>query len=231
MKISFKYLSYAIVILIGFLYSCKNEPINSFESIDQQSHVQYINYKGQKAVIPHGYPKELFNQSPEDFAKYFKILLESNRSRSTGDEFTIPYEDLQSILQNRVDEYPKITLDNIISEDDILKIYSDFPDIHSSAEIDSNRSVIFDYYQDLCKRDVALDVINYQSSGQNSKILSPGTPSGPETTHLLSNPSYALAYVNSAQDANFYTQALYGNLADNNMGNAFRHAVWNAFSI
>lgn len=178
MKKIFNPVFYTLILSVGLICSCKNELMTVLES-NTQPPVEYIEYKGQQVVIPSGYPKELFNQSPKEFSEYIQRLLQENRSRNAEERFTIPYEDLKIILQKWVDLYPRITLDNVISENDMGRIYSDFPNINSLAEIDSNRSVIFDYYQDLCKRDVVLEAINYQFSGQNSKILSPGTPLWP----------------------------------------------------
>jgi hypothetical protein len=102
---------------------------------------------------------------------------------------------LQQIFQKYVDKYPKITLDDTISGNDLKRIFRDFPRLKTVEDVNSKRSVIFDYYQDLCKRDVTLEVVNYGNDGKTLRTLSPGTLSDQEQLHLLSVPAYGLAYV------------------------------------
>jgi hypothetical protein len=182
-------------------------------------------------IVPVGFPKSLFDQSPEEFENYYHSLSVNNKSNASEEISILSYEELQQILQKCINRYPKITLDDTISGNDLKRIFRDFPKLKTVEDVNSKRSVIFDYYQDLCKRDVTLEVVNYGNDGKTLRTLSPGTLSDQEQLHLLSVPAYGLAYVNAGLDANFYTQSIYGNLADNNIGNAFRHSVWNAFAI
>lgn len=224
MKTFFKFFSIA-VLCTPSLMSCDQDIATKTA---EKSDLELITYKGETVVAPAGFPKELFDQSAEEFEVYFNGLLGGANSR--GAQVILTYDELGSIFRKNVEKYPKITSDNVISHDDVKRILTDFPKLSSVDEINEKRTIIFDYYQDLCKRDVAVDIASFAGK-RNARILSPGTPSGPEQVVLASNPAYALAYYDATNQVNATTQNIYGNLADNNMGNAFRHAVWNAFII
>jgi hypothetical protein len=211
------------------VFSCKEQLLQ--RSAEQPDPIELIDFKGETVIVPTGFPKTLFDQSPEEFESYYRSLFVSARTNAAAEMSILSFEELQPILQKCVDRYPKITSDNIISENDLNRIFQDFPKLRTVEEVNSKRPVIFDYYQDLCKRDATLEVINYGNSDENLRTLSPGKLSDQEQLHLLSVPAYGLAYVNSGLDANSYTQSIYGNLDGTNMGNAFRHSVWNAFAI
>ncbi|CAG5069788.1 hypothetical protein DYBT9623_02525 [Dyadobacter sp. CECT 9623] len=218
-----------MIALTSTVFSCKEQFLQ--KSAEQPDPIELIDFKGETVIVPTGFPKTLFDQSPEEFESYYRSLFVSARTNTTAEMSILSFEELQPILQKCVERYPKITSDNIISENDLKRIFQDFPRLRTVEEVNSKRPVIFEYYQDLCKRDATLEVINYGNSDENLRTLSPGKLSDQEQVHLLTVPAYGLAYVNSGLDANSYTQSIYGNLADSKIGNAFRHAVWNAFAI
>lgn len=203
-------------------------PVNQTETVK----TEIIDFKGEAAVVPARFPKQLFDQSTEEFIAYYKNFAKNNKGNGEQEMGVLSYDDLKIVFEKCTGRYPKITLDNIISENDLKRIFSDFPKLKNKDEVDSKRLIIYDYYQDLCKYDIAVEIVTGKGYERHLRTLgSPGTPTQEEQAHLNSNPGFAVGYINAALEANFFTQSQYGNLNDNTEGNAFRHSCWNAFSI
>jgi len=234
MKNLFKSLAF-LSVLSFFLSSCSEEEISHQSNITETLKTEIIEFRGETVAIPSNFPKELFGQSQKDFDIYYNKISGRSRSKATEDYSTITYENLLVILQKHCKSMPTITSDNEISEKDFERIFNDFPNLKTKEEVNAKREIIFDYYQTLIKPDVARDVATEESSKGNTRVsgISPPSLTDPERNHLISNPGYAIHYVQAATDATSFTKASFGDLSDDLGGrnNAFKHATWNALSI
>lgn len=186
-------------------------------------------------VIPEDFQKEHLFLTPEEFESYYNGLSGDAGLKTEGKKKSkISYEDLTAVLKKHLGKFPMINSVDPISDKDLKRIFKDFPDFETVAEVDSNRQVIFDYYQLLARPEIAVEVASIENQNtDNAKLtgISPGTLSTPERNHLLGNPAYALHYAQAANDASGSANQLYPNHSQISKGNAFRHAVWNALSI
>ncbi|WP_025763208.1 hypothetical protein [Dyadobacter tibetensis] len=99
--------------------------------------------------------------------------------------------------------------------------------------------MIFEYYNTLCKNDVANAVAKIgNSKNANGRVNgpSPDNLSIPERNHLLSNPGYAVGYSLAAKhamrfEATYALEHFGGATCKQDQINAFLHSTWNALSI
>ncbi|TDE11748.1 DUF6973 domain-containing protein [Dyadobacter psychrotolerans] len=195
---------------------------------------EIFEFKGEKVVVPTNFPKGLFSQSAEDFDLYYAKMSGSKTGRISGDEKVIDGNELSNILEANLKNYPKVNYDQDISENDLNRIFKDFPGITTKEQALSKVELIFEYYNTLCKKDVVDDVIYFEQNDKgNGRVagISPSSLTVPERNHLISNPAYAERYRAAANYADSLTLNAYYSEDDDRKGNAFKHSVWNALAI
>lgn len=236
MKTTFKTILLSSTICIALL-SCNDPEVPAPSNQAETTKTELFDLKGEKVVIPATFPKELFNQSAEDFEAYFNKLSGFDNTRSAGEKKVISRNELHEVLKRNIKKYPQVNFDQDISETDLKRIYRDIPGITSKEQAKAKIEIIFEYYNTLCKNDVANEVVNIEKAA-NGRVNgpSPSNLSTPERNHLLSNPGYAIHYTQAAQDAehfeSIYAVAHFGGLTyKQDQINAFLHSTWNALSI
>jgi hypothetical protein len=200
---------------------------------------ELFDFKGEKVLISATFPKELFNQSTQDFEAYYNKLSGSDNTRNSGEKKIISLDELHEVLRNSLKKYPQVNFDQDISETDLKQIYKDFPGITTKEQALSKIELIFEYYNTLCKNDVANAVVKIENfTNANGRVNgpSPDNLSTPERNHLLSNPVYAVNYTQAAKDAmqfeSMYAISYFGGATGKqDQINAFLHSTWNALSI
>jgi hypothetical protein len=216
------------------LFNCSS-PETSLETVPVQ--MEIMDFKGEKVMIDSSFPKALFNQSQEEFDKYYTALKANSDAREAGGEGNWTYNEINSLLSPYTKKYPNLSWEKEISETDLRRIYNDFPEVNNAEQVREKAGVIFDYYETLCKNEILRDLIAYERSrpAKNGRIagISPGTLTEPEKNVLLNHPLKAPSYANAANDALSFTDLIYGNHLelDGKKGNAFQHSTWNALII
>ncbi|NIJ51872.1 DUF6973 domain-containing protein [Dyadobacter arcticus] len=223
-----------LLLVIAFtLFSCREPEMEVVIHQNETSKIEIIDFKGEKVAVQSDFPKELFEQSQEGFDRYYKSIAGVAKSRTSGEDVHITYQELLPILVKHLSKFPRINSEDEISEKDLHRIFQDFPEIRTRQAADDRRMVIFDFYQTLAKRDIVKDVIALENAGRNGRVadISPASLTTPEKNHLLANPGYAQWYVQAANEANSLTQGLYIDEDLGDKANAFKHSTWNALSI
>jgi hypothetical protein len=85
---------------------------------------EQIDFMGEKVIIPADFPKELSNQSQEDFSKYFNALKANSNARETGGGSRLSYEELYGILGPYVKKYPDLSWEKIESHSKNMTAFS-----------------------------------------------------------------------------------------------------------
>ncbi|GGH48299.1 DUF6973 domain-containing protein [Dyadobacter endophyticus] len=213
--------------------SC-NDPEVGTTNEPEVSKKVVVDFRGEKAIIPSNFPKELLSQSQEEFDRYFQGISKKSSLRTASDETNLTYESLLEILKRHTSSIPDVSYEKDFSEQDLKRIFVDFPEIKTAEDANSKKEIIYDYYQTLIKPDLIEDVITFESNNVNKRTLggiSPETLTVPERNHLIANPGYGQHYSFAAQESNHWTVVVYQRDADNESNNAFKHAIWNALSI
>ncbi|MCF0053294.1 hypothetical protein LXM25_24705 [Dyadobacter sp. LJ53] len=231
-----KVLRKAVLIAVfgAFVSSCHDPQTGEVPTPNAAIKSETIAFKGERVVIPANFPKELFEQTQEEFDLYYRTVSEDGNKRVSGEAPLLTYEELLPILVKNNAKYPTITSEDGILEKDLERIFKDFPDIETHEEANEKRALIYDFYQTMCKRNVVAEVVALEKAKRESgRILGPdsGDLTTPEKNHLLLNPGYAQWYVQAAKDAIDLAATFYGNATIGNKGNAFKHSTWNALSI
>ena len=223
----------ALIAVFGVIVlGCNTPHVELAPNVEVSERSDTIQFKSERVVIPDNFPKELFNQTQEEFDMYYELISGGANKRVSGESTSITYEELLPILVKNNAKFPTITSEDGILEKDLERIFHDFPDITTHEEANEKRALIYDFYQTLCKRDVVAEVVALEKS-RNGRTSgpSPGTLTTPEKNHLLLNPGLAQHYIQAANDVKFLTPSIFGNDDDDSKANAFKHATWNALSI
>lgn len=223
LKISYLLLAVQIVI-----FSCKHT-----DTAEPETNVVF-EFKGEMVSIPANFPQNLFNQSQEDFRKYYMQISGDSRARTSNPE-VLTNEEMFSILQEEIKKYPKLSYEEKISENDLKRIFKDIPSITNSAQAQAKIEVIFEYYETLMKYSVTNKVATLAKSKKlkNARINSPSDGLSPlEQDFISSAPVRGFYYMLAGNKATNNTEQRFPiNGEDNQRGNAFKHSAWNALAI
>jgi hypothetical protein len=218
-------------------FSCQEQELVRQPVQNETLKTEVIDFRGEKAVVPFGFPKELFNQSQEDFDEYYHALKDDAGARKAAVYVPWTYDEINSFLIPYTKKYPNLSWEKEISPGDLNRIYRDFPEIKTPEQVREKAGTIFDFYETLCKHEVLAAVIAYEKvrkiGNKRTNDLSPATLSEPEKQVLLNHPLKAPSYANAASDALSFTTNMYGipDLQEGKKGNAFQHGTWNALII
>lgn len=98
MKNTFKALLLLSTLGIALL-SCNEPDVKTASNQAEIEKTELFDFKGEKVLIPATFPKELFNQSTQDFETYYNKLSGSDNTRSSGDKKVISLNELHEVLR------------------------------------------------------------------------------------------------------------------------------------
>ncbi|NIJ52058.1 hypothetical protein [Dyadobacter arcticus] len=137
-------LSSAIAFII---FSCKEQEVAKTSIQPEIVKTEIIDFMGEKAIVTTDFPKELFNQSEEEFADYYNSLKENGNARETGEEGGLSYEELNAIIIPHLKKYPDLSWETDISEKDLRRIFKDFPEITTTEQVREKSEIISAFYE------------------------------------------------------------------------------------
>jgi hypothetical protein len=93
------------IAIAGTLLSCNEQSISTYS--EQANPIELIDYKGETATVPTSFPKELFDQSPEEFENYYRSLSINSKTNASAEISILPYEDCNKYFRNTSINIPK----------------------------------------------------------------------------------------------------------------------------
>lgn len=234
MKNTFKALLLSSALGITLL-SCNEPEVKQSPATTETSKTEVIDFMGEKVVIGDNFPKELLNQSLEDFEKLYSAANAAENLRRSSDE-SITYEELNSIISPLTKKYPDVSINKEVSKADQARIYNDFPNISSVEQIREKSHIILAYYEALLKEEAVPAVVAYKKNKVKSGLRTSGIgdPLGVlypyEETVIMNNPRLVPGYTSATILAKLMGDR-YGSANVGQRGDALRHGAWNCLII
>jgi hypothetical protein len=181
---------------------------------------------------PAGVPSKIFDLKDGEQVNTYLDNLYSKANARVSAHTT---EDVsQAAYYSMVNEIVKKYLDvdkPPYKQNNLSKIFRDFPDFKTIEDLEKNSEYILNYYNRIIIVDLKNELAVRKTSSKSARDYNnDGTPCERE----LSNQDVLAgqAYYNAKFDAINWTQAAFGtDVPDDWRGNAFKHAVWNAQGV
>jgi hypothetical protein len=215
-------------------FGCKKTDIQQESNPSSESVKDTIEFRGEIVAVPHSFPKDLLNQSYEEFNAYYTSQSgEANvRTDTEGDYITA--QEMLTVLQPLARKYPDLSWEKDISDTDLKRIFADFKTITTVNEVREKSDVILAFYNAMFKPEAVAAIIAYKKTkkrGRVTGIIDPVDILYPhEESVVMSMPLFAPLYNFSGATAKAMGQ-VYGKEEKGQKGDAFRHAVWNCLII
>jgi hypothetical protein len=211
------------------IFSCKEPQTNQTVIQEELVKTEPFEFMGETAMIPSNFPRELFNQSLDDYRAYFHSLTSKNTARNNGEFATISYEDFNSIVVPHIKNYPDLSWEKEISDKDLGRIFKDFPELTTVEQVRERSEIVSAFYETFVKRDIIPDIAAFLEKAERGGRTTSGDvtyTSKPEMEYLLLHPVRASFYT----AAGIMAKTTFVG-ADGTKTNAKQHAVWNCFAI
>jgi hypothetical protein len=106
-----------------FTISCNEPEVKENPVMDETVKTEVIDFMGEKVAVSQDFPKELLNQTNEEFKEYYFSLHQKKNLRTAADESALSFEELGDIIVPVVAKYPDLSWEKDISDKDLSRIY------------------------------------------------------------------------------------------------------------
>lgn len=221
------------------LLGCNDPSVKNTNNQTETVKTEVIDFMGEKVAVSQDFPKELLNQTNEEFKEYYFSLHQNKNLRTDADESALSFEELGDIIAPVVAKYPDVSLEKDISDKDLRRIYKDFKSITTVEQVREKSEIIINFYDALIKKEVVPIIVEYKKTKKDNGARTMWDPNDPfgkmypdEQSAALSRPRYVVGYITAAGEATAASDI--AGLGDKNTptkANAMRHAIWNCFGI
>lgn len=240
MKTIFRFQWVAIATLLG-VASCKqNESIEATpttQAVKVTVPDKFIQFNGTTVRLPGSASEKLFLLENHKEIMQFavaEVQKSSANARTSAEDFIskIPGTTIMEILQKEAGKYPKLDFSKEQLEEGMLeRITKDFPDIKTQKEAIDKSEIIAQYYDKLLRDDLIKGLKKIHLEGLRPNGIQELSLPGGFAWIAVIYPITANTVWNNKGLADIMTDIFMGGNVDGTQSNAFRHAVWNAFSV
>ncbi|WP_019987998.1 DUF6973 domain-containing protein [Rudanella lutea] len=214
------------------------------ETVDSRGNInpedRYVTMSGLRVRIPANVSQDIFGQKFDKYMAYFDqhVLSKTDpggrvAAQDKADWGLLTLDEILQEIRRIAAKYPDLR-QRPLKSSDLARIRKDFPDLKNEEDIDKYGQVVYDYYSDLIKIEIAPELAKKMKARKGARMaLEFGEPNDFENALTAWNPTSGWSVSVARTDATNMVDALFGpnGNGDRHNANAFKHAVWNAMGV